>query len=108
MLFRVELYQVQHVQHLSLQLDLSANQLTCIVGKNGVGKTTLIRAFRNLSHADTFLRTAARDIFQPDSSICYEIAGQSFRFSYDSAIHSLNCRTPIPKDIRELCAVELP
>ena len=42
MKFRVDIRKVQHVEALSLELDLSEHKLTCIVGRNGVGKTTLL------------------------------------------------------------------
>jgi ABC-type nitrate/sulfonate/bicarbonate transport system ATPase subunit len=108
MRLQIVLTRVQHIEHLSMELDLTEHKLTCIVGKNGVGKTTLIRALLNLSSADTFIRTAARGIFEPGSSIIYTVDGQSFRFEYDPIIQTLNCRTPIPERFRSLCAVELP
>jgi len=108
MLFRVEIDRIQHVERLVLELDLAQNKLTCIVGKNGVGKTTLIRAIRNLSNADTFLRTAAPDIFNAESCISYHIDGMEIRFDYDNNIRALNCKTPIPETIRKLCVAELP
>ena len=89
MLLKIEVRHVQHVERLELEIDLSKSQLTGIVGKNGVGKTTLIRAIRNLSLADTFIRTASPDIFAPESSITYTIDGKAIEFGYDSALRSL-------------------
>ena len=108
MLFRIQIDRVQYIERLLLELDLAQNKITCIVGKNGVGKTTLIRAIRNLSHADTFLRTAAPDIFSPESRISYHVDGTEIQFDYDSNIRALNCRTSIPEHIRKLCVAELP
>jgi ABC-type dipeptide/oligopeptide/nickel transport system ATPase subunit len=108
MLFRIRIDRVQHVERLLLELNLAQNKVTCIVGKNGVGKTTLIRAIRNLSEADTFLRTASPDIFSAESHISYHVDGTDIRFDYDSNIRTLNCRTPIPEQIRRLCVAELP
>ena len=80
MLFRIRIDRVQHVERLLLELNLAQNKVTCIVGKNGVGKTTLIRAIRNLSEADTFLRTASPDIFSAESHIAHSgQGGQSIR-----------------------------
>jgi len=108
MKFQVIIKNVQHVQQLALELDLSENKLTCVVGKNGVGKTTLIRSIRNIYQSDTFLRTASRGIFNAESSITYEIGGEFIQFTYDSNIDSLNCKSSISKNITALCAVELP
>ncbi len=108
MLLKIEVRHVQHVERLELEVDLSKNQLTGIVGKNGVGKTTLIRAIRNLSLADTFLRTASPDVFVPESSITYTIDGKAIEFGYDGALRSLNSKTLVPDTIRRLCVAELP
>ncbi|MFU1599985.1 AAA family ATPase [Alteromonas macleodii] len=59
MLLSVEIENVQHIEHCSFEVDLSLNQLQCLVGKNGCGKTTLVRAIRNLSINDTFQQTGA-------------------------------------------------
>lgn len=82
--------------------------LTCVVGRNGIGKTTLVRALRNLSQSDTFLRTAPAGIFSNDSTIQYWIDGVQVTFDFDEDIRSINCKTRIPPNIRSLCTVELP
>lgn len=88
-------------------MDLGRHGLLAIVGKNGVGKTTLARAIRNLSHADTFAITAGAGIFRPDSEITYEIEGTSRAFIFDSRIGSLNCRQSLPPTWRTDFVVEL-
>jgi ABC-type Mn2+/Zn2+ transport system ATPase subunit len=108
MQFCIEINRIQRVSNLSLQLDLNKNKITCVVGKNGVGKTTLVRALRNLSYADTFVKTAAQDIFSSESFIDYQIDDKNVRFEYDPQIRSLNCKQPISAAFRQLCAVELP
>lgn len=108
MKFRIELNQVQHIKRLSLELDLSENKLTCLVGRNGIGKTTLVRAFRNLSHSDTFLSTAPAGIFSTHSSIRYFAGEKPVTFDYDRDIESLNCKNGVSESIKTLCAVELP
>ena len=53
--------------------DLSENKIICITGKNSVGKTTLIRAIKNLTISSTFQETAAPYIFNKNS-FCLFIA----------------------------------
>jgi ABC-type uncharacterized transport system fused permease/ATPase subunit len=53
---RVSLESIQHVVSLTLDLDLSAPGLICLVGRNGTGKTTLVRALRNLLVLTLLLR----------------------------------------------------
>ncbi|MEC5386658.1 AAA family ATPase [Uliginosibacterium sp. H3] len=107
-LFVVSIQSVQNIKSFQLELDLSSNRLICLVGRNGTGKTTLMRALRNLSSADTFQKTANPQIFQENSVIKYTIDGQEILFQYDSDIRSLNCKQEIPRSIRTAISAELP
>lgn len=93
---------------MEFSIDLLENKLNCIVGKNGVGKTTLIKAIRNLSFADTFSKTSSNNIFNEESAVVYSISEEEFIFYYDSDIRSLNCKAVIPESIKSIIMVELP
>ena len=82
--------------------------LTCLVGKNGVGKTTLIRAIKNMISADTFSQTASPYIFRSDSSITYRIDNNEYHFNYNPELNVIDTRNPVPRSIRENIEVELP
>lgn len=105
---RVSIHNIQHISSMVLDIDLSEHGLHCLVGRNGVGKTTLVRALRNLTNADTFVKTAPPRIFRNDSSITYDIDGTEIVFTYDRALRSLNCRQEIPSEIRNAISAELP
>lgn len=93
---------------MQLDLDLNEHKLTCLAGKNGIGKTTLIKAVQNLRFADTFAQTSPSSIFRDNSSICYNADYVEYRFDYDSNLRSLNPRLLIPEDIKANIDVELP
>lgn len=105
---RVSLESIQHVVSLTLDVDLSAPGLICLVGRNGTGKTTLVRALRNLSSADTFVKTATPYAFSPNSRITYNVNSVKVTFEYDDKIRTLNCRGVIPSKLRSLISAELP
>ncbi len=106
--FRVLLEAVQHIETLALEVDLATNGLMCLVGRNGTGKTTLVRALRNLSISDTFLKTANLHAFSAQSRITYEVDGAQIIYSYDPEIRSLNCKDRVPPEVRRLITAELP
>jgi ABC-type dipeptide/oligopeptide/nickel transport system ATPase subunit len=101
----IEIVDVQHIERMSAVFDLS-DPVICIVGRNGCGKTTLIRALRNLVQATTFKDTASPYIFSESSRIEYGLDGEVYSYRYDSKIKALDSRQPFSRatDFR----VELP
>ncbi|MAI38978.1 ATP-binding cassette domain-containing protein [Alteromonas sp.] len=108
MLLSVEIENVQHIQHCSFEVDLSLNQLQCLVGKNGCGKTTLVRAIRNLSINDTFQQTGAPYIFDESSNISYQVGDKAYSFVFNKKLKAIDSKQLIDKNIRQLFGVELP
>lgn len=108
MKFNCKLFNIQHIKELSFSVDLSKNQLMCIVGKNGVGKTTLIRAIKNLKSADTFTKTASPNIFNKDSRILYAFDQNAYDFQYNPKLRVIDTKALIDSKIKESISVELP
>lgn len=98
---------VQHIKDLNFSLDLDVPGIFCVVGRNGAGKTTLVRSFKNLSSADTFLKTAGARIFSAASSIGYKIDDQAINYSYDPDLQSISSRLTVSDEIRKSIYAEL-
>ena len=107
-LFNCILSNIQHIEELRFNIDLSENKLMCIVGKNGVGKTTLIRAIKNLQSADTFTKTASPYIFNDTSQIKYTIDEVEYDFKYISKLQVIDTKSIIDDEIKNSIYVELP
>lgn len=105
--FKLILSNIQHIKKLEFEIDLSKNQLMCIVGKNGVGKTTLFRAINNLRSTDTFLKTASPNIINENSKIEYYLDDIRYEFIYNSKIRALDTKELIPIEIKSNIYVEL-
>lgn len=106
--FKLTLANIQHIKELTFSIDLAQNQLMAIVGKNGVGKTTLIRAIKNLQATDTFTKTASPYIFNETSSIKYEMDDDVYDFQYNSKLQVIDTRSLIPDELKKSIYVELP
>ncbi|WP_158682695.1 AAA family ATPase [Idiomarina sp. OT37-5b] len=105
----ISIRNVQHIKHQHVSLSLQHNKLMCIAGKNSIGKTTLLRAIRNISYNDTFIQTAAPYIFNQDSSITYSVStlDEDIVFGYNKFINSIDTKQNIPDELRRLINVEL-
>ncbi|NBK99443.1 MAG: ATP-binding protein [Erysipelotrichia bacterium] len=101
---------VQHIKNQRVEFNLADNKLSCIAGKNSIGKTTLVRAIRNLTINNTFQETAAPYIFNKDSSITYSIdsLNEDIKFSYSRFIKGIDSKQNIPEEIKSKIKVELP
>lgn len=108
MIFELALTCIQHIDELNFRIDLSENKLMCVVGKNGVGKTTLIRAIRNLKYSDTFSETASPRIFNEKSGIRYVVGEEEYDFKYNSKLQVIDTKSVISQDIKDAIHVELP
>jgi ABC-type cobalamin/Fe3+-siderophores transport system ATPase subunit len=71
--FKIILKNIQHIITLSHDFNLSKNKLHCIVGKNGTGKTTLIKSILNFQENTTLDKLSRNNIITNNSSIEYEI-----------------------------------
>ncbi|WP_084069009.1 ATP-dependent nuclease [Paraburkholderia heleia] len=108
----MEIYiQIEHVQHIvsaCIAVPFDGHQLFCIVGRNGVGKTSIVKAIRNLRVSDTYKITSDESIFSERSRIVYKYGAREFEYTYDPNIHGLNSRSIVPRTLREEIEVELP
>lgn len=104
----LQIENVQHIVSACIAIPFDSNQLFCIVGRNGVGKTSIVKALRNLRVSDTYKITSDESIFSDKSRIVYRYNQRDFEFTYDPKIRGLNSKSVIPSAIREEIDVELP
>ena len=95
------------IKSLEFKTNLAIHGLTCLAGENGVGKTTLIRAIRNLSTHSTFVETAAPYIFNDESKISYQWGEFNFEFSFNRKLSIVDTKQYINEDVIDSIVVEL-
>lgn len=108
MQINIKILNVQHIKELEFSADLTENKLICIVGKNGVGKTTLIRSIKNIQSTDTFQKTASPYIFNESSQINYSIDDELYNFQYNSKLKMIDSKDIVSQHIKNNIFVELP
>jgi len=108
--FKIILKDIQHIKNLEYEIDLTKHKLHCIVGKNGVGKTTLIKAIQNFKEANTLDKLSRLNIVTSSSEIVYTIDSNNFTFNtVDNDGRYLLTSTDMIKDsLKENIFTELP
>ncbi len=99
---------IQHIKSFEFKIDLAKNQLMCIVGKNGTGKTTIVKALKTLLLSDTFKKTSSSHIFSKESEITYKIDDEEYTFIYNEQLETIDSKDIIEDDIKNDLIVELP
>lgn len=108
MSFSLYINNVQHVKRLEAVFNLNDCRVTCIAGKNGCGKTTLIRAIQNIRTSDIFRRTASPYIFDESSQIKYFFYEKVYVYEYNKKLKHIDTRHIVPKKLKDLIYVEMP
>ncbi|MFZ6647733.1 AAA family ATPase [Undibacterium sp. TJN25] len=108
MKLEISIQNVQHIKKMDFSVDLAGKSLVCITGKNGSGKTILIKAIKNLISADTFQKTSSARSISINSEIRYKIDGNEIVFKYDQDKKMLDSRDSVPNALRKKIFIELP
>lgn len=109
-MFKITLKNIQHIKHLEYEIDLSKNSLHCIVGKNGVGKTTLVKAIENFKNSNALNELSRINIVNQDSELVYSIDGNEYKFKpfVDNDRYILNTYDAIGQEDKDKIYTELP
>jgi ABC-type cobalamin/Fe3+-siderophores transport system ATPase subunit len=109
-IFKITLKNIQHIKNLEYEIDLSKNSLHCIVGKNGVGKTTLVKAIENFKNSNALNELSRINIVNQDSELVYSIDGNEYKFKpiIDNGRYILDTRDAINQEDKEKIYTELP
>lgn len=107
---RIEIKNIQHIKLLECEFELSNYGLHCIVGKNGVGKTTLIKVLQNFKETNFLDKSSRINIIEKDSYIKYQFSGENFEFNSDylDGKYILDTKDELNQELRDNLFTELP
>jgi len=108
--FKIILENIQHINYLEYALDLINNSLFCLVGKNGIGKTTLIKSIQNFKDTSTLDESSRLNIINAESKIIYDLNDSKYTFTpFDNdGRYILDNSEEITKDLKNNFFTEFP
>lgn len=98
---------VKGVIELKAIFNFSDQKIIVVTGKNGVGKTTLVEAFKLISDIQVFQKSASLNSIRLNSSVSFKLHGyEPFSFSYNPKFEALDTKQVFKK--KEPVFAELP
>lgn len=105
--YEVSISNVKSLKYLYVDFRFENNQLIVITGKNGVGKTTLVKALKLISEPQVFENTSGIRSISDASEIILKVDGDNLiAFEFNSKIKALDTKDLLPD--KHTVAAELP
>jgi ABC-type dipeptide/oligopeptide/nickel transport system ATPase subunit len=90
---------VKGFSKIHVDFDYPDSNFIVVTGKNGVGKTTLVKALSLIKDPLVFQKTSGNDSIGTESSVEFSIAGHGdFSFKYSSNHNSLDSKDSLPEE----------
>ena len=103
----IEIRNIQNVSELNVSFDFSESNIIVVTGRNGIGKTTLVRALNLIKNPKIFEDSEVFNAIKNESRVTFDLDGfESFTYSYSSKLKALDCKDRLPK--QGMIAAELP
>jgi len=104
---RISIQNIKGIKQLEIDFEFDDSNLIVITGKNGLGKTSIVKSFGLLSDPTIFQKSAGLNAICENSKIDFNIFGfEKFSFTYNPDLHVLDTKDSLPHN-SELVA-ELP
>ena len=104
---KITIENINGISRLSVEFNYPESKFIVFTGKNGIGKTSLIKAFHLISDPDIFQKSSGLNAIRPDSKITFNIDGfDDFSFDFNEKLGVLDTKDKLPS-INQIIA-ELP
>ncbi|MCG7910863.1 MAG: AAA family ATPase, partial [Candidatus Thiodiazotropha taylori] len=106
---KVSIRDVNNVQNLDIEFEYPDSRIIVVTGRNGVGKTTIIKSFGLSSDPNIFAKTSGEDVLSGASQAAFELSGMDpFSFHFNPGLRAFDSRESIPDDGKIIAELPIP
>ncbi len=106
---KITLQNIQHIRNLSIEFIFSESNIIVVTGKNGAGKTSLVKAFKLISDLNIFKISAGLNAIRDSSKIEFEINGLTpFSFAFNKKLDALDTKNALPNNNEIIAELSFP
>lgn len=94
---KITITNIKSISKLEVCFDFTASNILVLTGKNGLGKTSLIKAFALIEDPTIFQKSSSLNSVKKNSRINFEISGfEKFSYSHNSKLQGLDTKDNLP------------
>lgn len=106
---RISIRNIKNVISLDVAFEYNDSNVIVITGKNGIGKTTIIKSFNLLDDPSTFAKSSGNNSLKANSCVSISLNGfKPFTFFYNEKLSSLDSKDVLPPKKYVLAELPIP
>ncbi|WP_339075216.1 AAA family ATPase [Teredinibacter turnerae] len=95
----ISIREIKNISTLDVEFEYPDSNIIVVTGKNGIGKTSVVKAFRLIKEPGLFGKYSGEYSLRQGSSVEICIEGfQKFKFAYNERLKGMDTRDSLPAD----------
>lgn len=96
---KVSIRGIKNINDLDMKFEFPDSNIIVITGKNGIGKTTIVKTFHLLSDPNIFAKSSGEDALGSDSIVSFSLEEIApFGFFYNETLNAFDTKDVLPRE----------